>query len=59
MTETFASNLCKVNIAENANSELQFDRKVNIYKNSSFKDFENVIFVPNNFSVKILDYSLL
>ena len=42
--------------------ELLFDRNVNIYKVSSFKDFENVIsfiLFPNHFSVKHLNYSLL
>ena len=35
--------------------ELRFDRNVNIYKLSSFKDFENVIFVSKSFFGKLLD----
>ena len=39
--------------------ELRFERNANIYETSSFKDFENVVFFPNSFSGKRLDYSLL
>ena len=35
--------------------ELRFDRNVNIYKLSSFKDFENVYLFPNHFFAKLLD----
>ena len=39
--------------------ELHFERNVNIYKDSSLEDFENVIFVSHSFFGKLLDYCLL
>ena len=39
--------------------ELRFDRNLNIYKVSSFKDFQMFHLFPNHFSGKLFDYSLL
>ena len=46
LTETSVLNSCNFNIAENVNIlVLRFEKNVNIYKITSFKDFEKVIFV--------------
>ena len=40
--------------------DLRFERNINIYKSSSFKDLENVVFVSKSFFLsKLLDNSFL
>ena len=51
LTKTFALHLCNFNIVENINIvKIAFSQNVNIYKVSSFKDFENAVFVSKSFS---------
>ena len=46
LTETSVLNSCNFNIAKNVNVlVLHFEKNVNIYEVTSFKDFEKVIFV--------------